>query len=187
MFCLDCETLGVDSDSAVLSIALIHFDENKKYTFQKLVENSCFVKFDVQEQIRGYKRTIDKETVEWWKKQSKVAKDYSLTPSGNDISLLEGIEILQKYVKEHSSVEKEVVWIRGSLDQFVLDHLFKSAGKEVLFAYSQYLDMRTAIYLLKETNNGGYCPVPGLDMNSVYKHLPDHDCALDIMMLLDGV
>lgn len=187
MFCLDCETLGTESDSVVLSVAIIHFDENEKYTFEELLDRSCFVKFNYEEQMKEYNRKIDKRTVEWWKKQSKIVRDYSMKPSENDVSLLEGIEILTKYVKDNSTTDREIVFVRGSLDQFVLDNMFLSAGKEVLFEYSQYLDMRTAIYFLKETNKGGYCEVPGLDLNKVYKHMPDHDCALDIMMLLEGI
>lgn len=186
MFCLDIETTGTESDAAVLSVALVYFDETKQYTFEQLIDNSCFVKFNLKEQIKNYKRTVEKETLDWWKKQCKIAQEISLMPSDNDVTVKEGIKILRQYAKDNSVNEKELIWTRGSLDQIVLDSLFRSAGEEHLFKYSHYRDMRTAIDLLKETSKGGYCEVLDLDMNKVFKHTPVHDCALDVMMLLYG-
>ena len=50
MFIFDVETLGVESTAVVLSAALIHFDPEKRPTYQDMLDNACFVKFSVKEQ-----------------------------------------------------------------------------------------------------------------------------------------
>lgn len=185
MFCFDIETLSNKETAAVLSIAILHFDEKKTYSYEDLLEQTLFVKFNAKEQIEKYKRTYDKETIDWWKKQCEIVRNVSFVPSPNDVSLFEGVGIVKDYIKNYS-IGEEIVWTRGSLDQFAIDSLCVSAGLPCLFNYVQYRDMRTAIDLLKETSKRGYCKVPGFDFNKVYKHDPVHDVASDVMMLLYG-
>ena len=132
MFALDIETLNKRENSVVLSIAILHFDETVTYTYEELLKNTCFVKFNLKEQIEVYKRTTDKETIDWWKKQCDIVKNKSLIPSKEDVSLIEGLNIAKEYIKENSSGE-EIVWTRGSLDQFAVDSICDSAEVDYLF------------------------------------------------------
>lgn len=173
----------------MLSAAILYFDETKKYTYNELVDNTLFVKFNAKEQIESYNRTFSKDTIEWWKtKVPKLTREFSFAPSNNDVSLSEGIGILKSYIKAHSNGKEDVVFIRGSFDQYISDHLCKSSLKEEpLFKYSAWRDFRTAIDLLKETARGGYCQIPGFDFeNVVWKHNPKHDVASDVYQLLEG-
>ena len=183
MFAIDIETLSNKERAVVLSCALTYFNETETQTFDSLVKRTCFVKFDAKEQIEKYNRSISKSTVEWWKKQSIEAQKFSLKPSKIDLPLVEGIYKLQDYVRKHSQ-GKELVFCRGSLDQFVLFDLFEQLNIPQLFEYYQYRCFRTAIECLKDNVERGYCPVPGLDMNRVIAHNPIHDNCRDIMMLL---
>lgn len=187
LFCLDIETAGSSEKSVILSAAIVYFDETQKYTLEQLLQDCCFVKFNAKEQIKKYNRVVEPETIEWWNKQTKFAKDASLKPLDSDIYTEAGLEILRKYITEKTKQKEEIVWTRGSLDQFCIDSLCKDAKQELLFKYSVYRDIRTAIDLLKETAKGGYCEVPGLDKNKIFKHIPTYDVCYDILMLLEGV
>ena len=47
MFMFDVETLGVDSNSVVLSAGLVHFEPGANQSYQDLLDNACFVKFKI--------------------------------------------------------------------------------------------------------------------------------------------
>lgn len=186
MFALDLETLSNKENAVVLSLAVLHFKETETYTYQQLLDNTCFVKFKLKEQIEVYNRVTNKDTIDWWKKQCEIVKNVSLVPSKDDLAAIDGLTVAMDYIKTHSGDKEEIVWTRGSLDQFALDSLCDDVKVPYLFGYSQYRDFRTAIDLLKETSKRGYCNVPNFDRNLVIKHDPVHDVALDVMMLLYG-
>ena len=73
MFLFDVETLGVESNAVVLSAALIHFDPEKRPTYQDLLDNACFVKFNAKEQL-DMGRTVSKSTLAWWKEQHEYVR-----------------------------------------------------------------------------------------------------------------
>ena len=183
---MDLETLGTSEKSVVLSIAVTHFVPENDYTYEELItDRTCFVKFNVKEQMNDG-RTCDKDSVEWWKKQCDIVKKKSLLPSSDDVTVVEGLTTVKEFIKKHR-IEKDYVFIRGNLDNFCADSLCKQYDVPVLFDYWEYFDFRTAIALTKETSSvHGYCDVPGFDRNLVYKHDPCHDNALEIMMLLYG-
>lgn len=188
MFALDIETLSPKENAVVLSMAVLYFDETQTYTYQDLLDNTCFVKFNLKEQMEIYGRKSDKDTIEWWKKQCDMVKAKSLIPSKDDLKVSDGLQFVADYVKMKSKEKEEIVWTRGSLDQFALDSLCDDVGFPLLFNYSQYRDFRTAIDLLKETSWRGYCDVPEFNRHAlVMKHDPVHDVALDVMMLLYGI
>lgn len=185
----DVETLGIESTTIILSAAIIHFDFADKEVppspirYKEIVDRACYVKFDAKEQGNNYKRTITGETLEWWKKQSDVARNLALNPSKEDVSVVDGIIKLRNYIAAHGG-PKQIFWARGSLDQMAIDSLCRAASLEPLTLYNQWRDVRTAVDLIADSSNG-YCKVK--DFNSdvyVTKHDPREDCALDIMMLL---
>jgi len=181
----DVETLGKKSDAVILSIACIYFDEDKKYTYEELVDSAFFVKFDAKDQIQRLKRTITKSSVDWWSKQSLFAQQKSFKPSHDDVKFEEGYELFRKWIKDNDD-KKSVVWARGNLDQLVVDDIEEQLEIEPVFHYTRWRDVRTAIDFLTGSDTG-YCKIPGFDPKAkVYKHDPIHDCAYDVMMLLYG-
>ena len=66
----DFETLSQDQINGVVTcLAILKFDESrfadKPYTFKELVNYAKVMKFSVEEQVKTYKRKIDKSTLEW--------------------------------------------------------------------------------------------------------------------------
>lgn len=191
MFALDVETMGVESTSVVLSIGIVYVPDTNPRSYQEILDNSIFVKLDVKDQVDNYHRIVDKGTLEWWKKQGEAQRLRSFVPSRKDVSVQDAIRICKNWVKLQPE-QNAMVWTRGSMDQCVMDSLFKVAGHEPLFVYNQYRDVRTAIDLIyPETSKNGYVDVdpdrcPGWDRDLVLKHCPVSDAAYDICMLLFG-
>lgn len=187
MYMFDIETLGVESTTVVLSAAIIAFDPNdKSLTYDDYISEALFVKFDVQEQVNKYKRTIDKSTIEWWSNQHDYVRKVSFIPSeDDDLEAIEGINRLRDYIGDAG---KNTFWARGSLDQMAIDSLCKVTGQELLAPYNQWRDVRTALDCLTTTAKNGYCDltIPFDKGSNVIKHHPVHDCAYDIMQLVHG-
>jgi len=188
MYMFDVETLGVESTTVILSAAAIKFDPNNlSKTYDDYLADAFFVKFDVQDQVKNYKRTIDKSTMEWWANQHDYVRKISFIPSKNDdVSAIDGLNLLYDYLGPQDG--SNTFWARGSLDQMSIDSLCKAVGKELIAPYNCWRDVRTALDCLCETTKNGYCQMKiPFDKNSnVIKHHPVHDCAYDIMMLLHG-
>ncbi len=186
MFMFDIETLGSESTSVVLSASIIHFD-HPNVTYDELLEKACFVKFNVQEQIEQ-KRVVEKGTMEWWKQQHEYVRGVSFVPKKNDLSSIEGINILKEYITKNGGPE-QTFWSRGSLDQMCIDSLCKSFDQDLITQYNNWRDIRTALDCLCKSVKNGYVDInhPTFQRHNVIKHHPTHDCAYDIMMLLYGV
>jgi hypothetical protein len=159
----DVETLGVESNSVILSLACIYFNPDERPTYKELVDSAFFVKFNVRDQVENYGRKIDKGTLQWWEKQCEIVRKKSFIPSKDDRNLKTGVESF------HHSIERQL-------------------KVETLLPYNRWRDVRTAVDFLTGGNNG-YCTVDHVDFlyeRDIIKHDPVIDCALDIMMLLYG-
>lgn len=187
MFIFDIETLGVESNAVVLSAALIHFDPEKRPTYQDLLDNACFVKLDARDQIERLKRSIDKSTIDWWKQQHEYTRKVSFEPTKEDLTAEQALAQLQAYMNKFKDPHKQTMWARGSLDQVAIDSLANKVAVEKITPYNMWRDVRTAVDLLYGTTNG-YCEVdhPLFKRHEVIKHHPVHDCALDAMQLMYG-
>jgi hypothetical protein len=188
MYMFDVETLGVESTTVILSAAIIKFDPtDTTLSYDDYISEALFVKFDVQEQVNKYKRTIDKSTIEWWSKQHDYVRKVSFHPSEeDDLTAIEGIKRIADYID--TPYNENTMWSRGSLDQMSIDSLCKVSGQELIAPYNNWRDIRTALDCLTETSKNGYCDlkIPFDRGSHVIKHHPTHDCAYDIMMLIHG-
>ena len=188
MFIFDIETCDTESTAVVLSAGMVYVNPNESY--EELIKNGIFVKFDSKEQIQKYNRTVSKDTMDWWAKQCDQAKLFALYPHKNDVPALTGIQLIKDWMKNKTpNPENEQIFIRGSLDQMVFDSLCRAVGVERITSYNMYRDVRTAIDLLHSTAKNGYCEVKfdGFNRDNVLKHHPTADCALDAMMIVHGV
>ena len=182
MFMFDIETIGIESTSAILSAAIVRFDFDDKKSYADYVNDACFVKFDIQEQL-NMGRVSTKGTLDWWKKQADIPKQVSLVPSDNDVSAKEGLSILKKYIDDNGG-NNQIIWARGSLDQMAIDSLSRDVDFEPLFMYNMWRDVRTAVDFLSSTAKNGYCKIKNFNPDlEVIKHDPRNDCALDILMM----
>jgi len=186
MFTLDIETLGKGTDSIILSAALVHFDLNEIVSYQELLDRALLVKFDVMEQ-KKIGRKVNEDTLDWWKTMPKDVQKASLFPSKNDLSMVEGLTMLDEYVDTHGEPKKNICWTRGSLDQLLLDSLYTQVQRKPSLNYGQFMDLRTFFRLMKEsTNSYAYVDIPDFDMSQVKKHDPVHDIAYDVFQVLYG-
>lgn len=186
MFMFDVETLGVDSNSVVLSAALVHFEPGKNQSYQDLLDGACYVKFKAKEQI-DMKRAVDLTTLEWWKNQHQYVRSCALDPSGDDVTVEQGFTIMHNWLNKFPNAQKQTMWARGSLDQIVIDNLARKLDLQPITSYNMWRDVRTAVDILYGTTNG-YCEIvyPNFERAACIKHHPVHDCALDAMMLMYG-
>jgi hypothetical protein len=187
MFIFDVETLGVESNAVVLSAALIHFDPEKRPTYQDLLDNACFVKLKAKDQGVRLNRTVDIGTIEWWANQHEYVKKVSFDPDSTDVVAEHAIATLHAYMNKIPNAQKQTMWARGSLDQMVIDSLAKKLDLQPITGYNMWRDVRTAVDILYGTTNG-YVEVdhPLFNRAAVIKHHPVHDCALDAMQLMYG-
>lgn len=187
MFLFDVETLGVESTAVVLSAALIHFEPEKQPTYQDLLDNAIFVKFNAKDQIERLKRTVDIGTIEWWKNQHEYVRSVSFVPNSTDVTAEQGLTLLHDYMNKIPNATKETMWARGSLDQMAIDSLAVKVDMQQITGYNVWRDVRTAVDILYGTSNG-YVEVdhPLFKRHEVIKHHPVHDCALDAMQLMYG-
>ena len=165
---------------------MIQFDPEKRPTYQDLLDNACFVKFDVKEQL-AVGRSASKSTLEWWKSQHEYVRKVSLDPSRDDCTVENGIKQFYDYMAKFPNAKQQTMWARGSLDQMAIDSLTVKFDLENITPYNVWRDVRTAVDILYGTTNG-YVEVdhPLFDRTCVIKHHPVHDCALDAMQLIYG-
>ncbi len=185
-FSFDVETLGIESNSIVLSAAIVYFDLDERPTLQELIDRAMFVKFNAVEQKQAG-RTITPSTVTWWKEQHEYVRKLSFVPQKDDYSMADGLDELRKYIAKYGEGKSDMIWARGGLDQMAIESLARTAGVDPLHDYNAWMDVRTALRVLKNScNSRGYCALPSNIMQSyeITKHHPVHDIALDAMMIL---
>jgi len=143
----DFETLSTNQQRGVVtSLAILNYSSDRfvenPYTFKELFDACKYIKFDVEEQVRKYKRTIDKETVDWWMKQGEEARK-QITPSDEDVSIATLYEWLLSNV-EFSGLKK--IYTRGgSFDPNFLESVLLECGKEVPLQWRMMRDTRSFI------------------------------------------
>jgi hypothetical protein len=189
-FGADIETLSVESTCVVLSISMIHVDGDKlpkdnTKAYYQMLDSACTVKFNASEQIKA-KRHVDKNTVDWWVKQCEPAKEMSFYPLNSDKSVAEGSAILHEWFYTFPNAKNLPIWVRGSMDQPAYSSLLRSNGLPDLAPYNNFRDVRTAVELMYPDSKAGYVDVPNFDTVNVIKHMPNHDVAYDLLMLLRG-
>ena len=190
-FCVDIETLGTESTSVVLSAAIVWFEIKPDVLVSELRKQSCFVKFRVREQIYNYDRITSIDTQNWWRDQSQEAKEVSLLPTKNDMSVIDGIEKLRSFYNDSGGKKSNYIYSRGTLDSTCLDSLCRVAKIPPLWHYAQHRDVRSVVdCMFKKSYNGNVKIDKSLcqdyDENLICLHNPIDDCIKDICMLIAG-
>lgn len=188
---LDLETLGIESTSVILSASFVYVEpdllpEDNNEAYEYLLQQSCFVKFSVEDQLANYKRTMTKSTLDWWNKQGEIPKKTSFEKSKSDMLADAGMDTLRKFYNHKVGKNEVPVWVRGSLDQPCFESLIRAIDDNQIVKYNCYRDVRTALDLIYENSKNGYVEVPDFDPTIVMKHDPTHDCAYDGLMLFRG-
>jgi len=181
----DFETLSTDRvNGVVVSFAMLNFSESRMssdipHTFEELLSKVNYIKFDVKDQVKTYKRKISKSTLDWWNSQDKEIKKDQLTPRDDDKSISE----LYDFFMLHKPTNANKYYSRGNtFDPIILDYIMEQSGKNTPYNFWETRDTRSVIDGLswgtKLKNN--FTP----EGCEGYKtHDPRHDIALDVMRI----
>ena len=113
---LDLETLGIKSDSVILSIGAVSFDENA-------VIDEFYTTINMQSCL-DYGLKIYPHTLQWWMKQSDEAKRGLFDST---TSLPDALMDFSKWVLK--TAEETRMWGNGEdFDNVLLKHAYLSAG-----------------------------------------------------------
>ena len=181
----DFETLGQDQkNSAVVSFAMIAFSEkryiNNPYTYEELIENCAYIKFDVEDQVVNFGRKINKETVDWWNSQGDKAKK-QIRPSAEDKSIYAFYEFVINNC-ECPKIKKS--YTRGNtFDSMFLQYLMNDTGHQDPFHWRTVRDTRSMIEGMSFGMNLDNGFIPGDLASKFVKHDPRHDVAMDVMRM----
>lgn len=181
----DFETLSQDQiNGVVTSFAMLNFSEQRyiddPYTYEELVDNCKYIKFDVEDQVNNYGRTMSKSTIEWWNQQGEQAKKQIL-PSKDDVS----ISTLYTFIKDNVDLTKiKKSYTRGNtFDPIFLQFIMRQTKSPDPFHWGNIRDTRSMIegmsFGMKLDN--GYMPANLKD--KFVKHDPCHDIAMDVMRM----
>lgn len=136
---LDIETLGNDSNAAILSIGAAFFNPSNGHigaAFYHAVKlSSC--------QQAGL--NIDAGTIEWWMQQSKAAR--AIFTDTNRVSLKEALTNLSLFIKNNTSAGKHAhVWGNGpSFDNVIINNAYRKTGIKTPWAYYNDRCVRTMV------------------------------------------
>ncbi len=130
---LDLETLAVQPDACILSIAAILFDPFEE---GKIFDEAFTVNVDIDSQDRF----VDPNTVEWWSLQDPKVREELFCEEGR-IPLQEALTDFNKF-----AWNKDRIWCQGpSFDIPILEHACKSYNLNVPWQYWQVRDSRTLL------------------------------------------
>ena len=181
----DYETLGQDVvNCPVLSMAVFAFDTDRfisnPYTLNEIVDGSTYVKFDVNEQVKVYKRVIEASTLDWWKTQSKEAQRSQLKAYSTDVSITEMPDVLASIYTTEAAV-----YTRGNtFDPIITETMCKIMNKPSPYPWWSIRDTRSMIDGLSYGSNISNSFVPdSVDWKDVVVHVPRYDIALDVLRL----
>ncbi len=180
----DFETLSQEqTNGVVLSMAMLNFAESRfvgdiAYTFDELVENTHTIKFNVEEQVKKYKRQINKDTLDWWSQQGELAKN-QLKPSEDDVS----IDQLYNFFIVNKSANVKKVYTRGNtFDPIFLEYIMRQIHKPMPYDWWEVRDTRSLIEGLSWGTELKNSFIPEGCENFI-AHDPKHDIAMDVMRL----
>jgi hypothetical protein len=177
----DLETLGLREDCVILSLGCVPFEFENPKPFANLVKGGIVIKFNVEEQIKKYKRRVDPKTVSWWKSQGGEAKAI-LKSSSTDKTVVNGLTELSEWIKSTNYNGKSYIWSRGSYFDFPkIEHLYESA--DLIFPVNTWKirDIKTYADILQGRDDGQWDR--GLNIvgnnETFIKHNCLHDAAHD--------
>lgn len=109
-FMIDLETIGIRPTSAIVSIGIVHFD-------QDTIIDQFYTKVSLADCLdKGL--TQDQSTMDWWAKQSVEAR---AAWQGDDApSLQEALTIMTRWMGIHGTVKENCPWGNGADFDLVL-------------------------------------------------------------------
>lgn len=177
VFCvIDLETLSSAQNAPILSMGMTIGRYDTPQTFDQLVANGLYVKFNLKEQLQKG-RTPSERVVKWWYEQSWEARQV-LIPSVHDVSLYTMPSILTDFMSRSGvDIKKVDFYDRNCFDLSKIQYLLEEElNMDVLWDYHNKFDIPTAFRFLGFDRYAGVRvdEIPG----AVY-HNALHDAAVD--------
>lgn len=180
----DFETLSqIPHNGVVVSLSMLNFAEcrftSNPYTYEELLDQTQFIKFNVKDQVDNWKRKIQKSTLDWWSNQSSEAQK-QLAPSSEDKSIQELYSFF--VVNKPTNLEK-VFTRRNTFDPIFMSSVMENTNNPE--PYDWWL-VRDTISYIEGLSHGielrnDFIP-EGLE-DKFIKHDPRHDITMDVMRL----
>jgi hypothetical protein len=181
----DFETMGQDGvRNAVVNMALLNFDTNafisEPYTYDELLDDVRYIKFDVADQVKNYNRTVDKNTVAWWREQSIEAQKM-LRPAADDKSISELHDFWYNNVMSNNL--QKVFTRNNTFDPIFFEYICESVGKTLPYEFWKIRDTKSLLDGLSwGTDLDDRFIPPGLEERFI-QHDPRHDVVMDVMRI----
>ena len=134
---LDIETLGISSNSVVMTIGAIKF--NRKDNIKNIEDMESFYCRILKESCVKLGLEINKETEEWWEKQSEEAKYEIFTNNKNRYEIKDALIQLTKFIGT-----SKIIWANGiTFDCIILENCYKKCELDFPWKYYNLRDART--------------------------------------------
>lgn len=185
-FIYDFETLSQNPiDGVVVSVAFLNFSfdklEKNAYDYDYLLNNTIFIKFDVQEQVEKYGRKIEESTLDWWKQQDKEALK-KLKPLDTDVSISRLGPLFEVSIRNKQNV-KTFFTRNNTFDPVILYSITKYFNQPMPHDWWKIRDTKSFIDGLTYGSGIKDSFIPPLAENKYIKHDPRHDVVLDVLRL----
>lgn len=130
---IDLETLSLQPDAHIVSIAAVWFDQRKGFGHELLIH------IDPTENNGA----IDAATVAWWAQQSPKAQEAAFYPRGESMRLPGALRVLNNFIEANYDIQTPKLWSRGYMDPAWLESAYKRKGIPPEFNYGWWNDQRT--------------------------------------------
>ena len=176
MAVIDLETLGVRSDSVILSLGLTFSRYDEVKTFDELVNEGLYLKFNIKEQLNR-SRVTQERVVKWWYNQSIEARKI-LYVKEDDLSFYQLPEILNKFFEDKGvSLKKVDLYDRKSFDISKLQYLYEEElGGDIPWNPNSEFEVATTFRMLGFDR---YAGIQVSDIPGATYHNAIHDAAVD--------
>jgi hypothetical protein len=178
---VDLETLGMGSETVILGLGLTLGRYDTPLTFDQMVSEGLYLKFNVKEQLARGRKTSER-VVKWWYQQSKEAQEI-LRPRPDDVSLYDIDKYLLEFFKKRGleSIHFCDLYDRNCFDLSKIQYLYEEDLKrDVPWNYHNTFDIPTAFRFMGFER---YAGVKVEDVPGCVYHNPLHDAALDHLRL----
>lgn len=153
---LDLETMGFESNSAIVSIGVVAFDPEND-----LLGETFYINVDLTSCL-DYGLSVSGETIIWWLKQSSGARESLFE---NPLPLKDALVMFGEFVQKF---ENPKIWGNGiGFDNEIMKNAYKAVGLERPWGYRDDRDLRTLIDIGKSIAGNQPSEIVGTKHNSL--------------------
>ena len=165
---IDIETLSVDPNAVIVSIAAIKFNRNDNKTLENL--DQIYIKVD-KESCEVLGMHTDENTISWWQSQDPSIRYEALENPENRVTIKEALDKLSKWLGN----KQYKIWSHGDdFDCVILSEAYKKCNMKIPWNFWNTRDTRTILDIAN---------VNIADINIKNKHHPLYDCYRQILAL----